>query len=93
MKQLRRIHRPPRPVGAADLVDHQRVSVQLRVARTAGAVVEQGHRQAVRLDLFDAVRAPPGQACVRVEVGQTGFDRGPVRPHRRHRHVGISQCP
>ena len=93
MEQLRGIQGAPGPVRAPDLVDHQRVRVQLRVAGPAGPLIEQRHRQPARLDLLDPVRAPAGQSGVRVQVGQTRLDRGPVRPHRRDRDVRVFQRP
>ena len=72
------IDRAPHPVGAAQLVRHQRVGVQLRIPGTRRPVVEQRRHQPRRRDLFDAVGAAPRHRRVRIEVAQRGRHRSPM---------------
>jgi hypothetical protein len=51
------VQRPPTAVGAAHLVQHERVGVQLRVAGARGAVVEHCCREPVTADLGVPVAA------------------------------------
>ena len=70
MEQFGGIQRAPPAVGAPDLVQHQRVGVQLRVPGPAAAMVEHRRHQPRRADLLDPVRPAPGQRGVRVQVAR-----------------------
>ncbi len=96
-EQLGGIQRAPPTVLTSDLVQHQRVGVQLRVPGPAAAMVEHRRHQPGRADLLHPVRAAPRQRRMGVQIGKAGADRGAVRRHRlrrrRRRRRRISQRP
>ena len=69
----------PRPVGAAKLVDHQGVGVQLRVAAPGAAVVEDRGGETGRANRGHPVDPFTGHRRMLVQKRQRGPDRGPMR--------------
>ena len=58
---------PPATVGAAQLVHHQRVGMQLRITRPRRAVIEDGRGETRRGNLLDPIDAFPGHRRVGVQ--------------------------
>ena len=93
MEQLGGIKGPPHPISAQELVDDQRVGVELRVPRPARPMLEQRRGESGGRDLLGPVSPTARHRRVGVEVRQPGRNCGLVRRHCLSGGLGRTQGP